>query len=183
MWLLPNQRLRGEVLNNNGEPLANASVMLLKSGDSSLIKGIMTTQEGRFSFDKVASGSYLVTTTFIGYKQVSSTVFEANNEHIELPPLRLSQKEEKLSGVTISARKPLIEQTIDRLVINVAGNITASGSTALDILERSPGVIVDRQNNSIAINGKDGVVVMMNGRITTYAGIGTGTFAGRHACR
>lgn len=158
-------RVKGRVLNTNGEPLANASVVLLKSGDSSLIKGMMTTQEGRFSFDKVASGSYLVTSTFIGYKQVSSNVFVANNEHIELPPLRLSQKEEKLSDVTIAARKPLIEQTIDRLVINVAGNITASGSTALDILERSPGVVVDRQNNSIAINGKDGVVVMMNGRL------------------
>ncbi|HEY1202651.1 MAG TPA: carboxypeptidase-like regulatory domain-containing protein, partial [Niastella sp.] len=158
-------KVKGRVLNTNGEPLANASVMLLRSGDSSLIKGMMTTQEGRFSFDKVASGSYLVTSTFIGYKQVSSNIFVTNNEHIELPPLRLSQKEEKLSNVTIAARKPLIEQTIDRLVINVAGNITSSGSTALDILERSPGVIVDRQNNSIAINGKDGVVVMMNGRI------------------
>src|SRR5687767_6382375 len=72
-------KVKGRVLNINGEPLANASVLLLKSGDSSLIKGMMTTQEGRFSFDKVASGSYLVTTTFIGYKQVSSTVFEVNN--------------------------------------------------------------------------------------------------------
>ncbi|OQP61953.1 hypothetical protein A3860_30135 [Niastella vici] len=159
-------KVQGRVLNNNGEPLANASVLLLRSKDSSLIKGMMTVQEGRFRFDKVASGSYLVTSTFIGYKQVYSNVFVANNEHIELPPLRLSQKEEKLSGITVAARKPLIEQTIDRLVINVAGNITASGSTALDILERSPGIIVDRQNNSIAINGKDGVVVMMNGRIT-----------------
>lgn len=159
-------KVQGRVLNNNGEPLANASVLLLRSDDSSLIKGMMTAQEGRFRFDKVASGSYLVTSTFIGFKQVYSNVFVANNEHIELPPLRLSQKEEKLSGVTVAARKPLIEQTIDRLVINVAGNITASGSTALDILERSPGVIVDRQNNSISINGKDGVVVMMNGRLS-----------------
>lgn len=159
-------KVMGRILDINGEPLANASVLLLKSGDSSLIKGMMTTQEGKFSFDKVAVGSYLVTTTFIGYKQISSSVFVVNNDHIELPTLRLSQKEEKLSRVTIAARKPLIEQTIDRLVINVAGNITASGSTALDILERSPGVIVDRQNNSIAINGKDGVVVMMNGRLT-----------------
>ena len=48
-------RVKGRVLNNNNEPLANASVLLLKSGDSSLIKGMMTTQEGRFSFDQVMS--------------------------------------------------------------------------------------------------------------------------------
>ena len=159
-------KVHGIVKNNNGEPLVNASVMLLNSVDSSLIKGIMTVREGKFSFDRVASGSYLVASTYVGYKQVYSQVFVARNESIELPPLTLSQKEGKLSHVTVTARKPLIEQTIDRLVINVASNITAAGSTALDILERSPGVIVDRQNNSLSINGKDGVVVMMNGKIS-----------------
>ncbi len=159
-------KVRGVVVNNNGEPLMNASVMLLNATDSSLIKGIMTIKEGRFSFDKVASGSYLVASTYIGYKQAYSAVFIAKNENIELSPLRLSQAEANLSHVTITAKKPLIEQTIDRLVINVASNITASGSTALDVLERSPGVLVDRQNNSVSINGKDGVVVMMNGKIS-----------------
>ena len=159
-------KVHGIVVNNNGEPLVNASVMLLNSVDSSLIKGIMTLKEGRFNFDKVASGSYLVASTYVGYRQVYSQVFTAKNENIELPPLTLLQREGKLSHVTVTARKPLIEQTIDRLVINVASNITAAGSTALDILERSPGVIVDRQNNSLSINGKDGVVVMINGRIS-----------------
>lgn len=159
-------KVRGIVLNYNGEPLANASVMLLNAVDSSLIKGIMTAKEGKFSFEKVASGSYLVASTYVGYRQVYSDIFVARNSNIELPPLTLSQKENKLSGVTVTARKPLIEQTIDRLVINVAGNITSAGSTALDILERSPGIIVDRQNNTLSVNGKDGVVVMMNGRIS-----------------
>ncbi|HEY9342587.1 MAG TPA: outer membrane beta-barrel family protein, partial [Hanamia sp.] len=55
---------------------------------------------------------------------------------------------------------------IDRLVINVAGSITAAGGTALEVLERSPGVIVDRQNNSVVVNGKNGVVIMINGKIS-----------------
>ena len=159
-------KVQGIVVNNNGDPLVNASVMLLSSNDSSLIKGIMTIKEGRFNFDKVASGSYLVASTYVGFRQAYSQVFIAKNENIELPPLKLSQEEATLSHVTVKARKPLIEQTIDRLVINVANNITASGSTALDILERSPGVMVDRQNNTLSINGKDGVVVMLNGRIS-----------------
>lgn len=159
-------KVRGLVLDIVGAPLDNASVLLLNSRDSSLVKGMMTTREGRYSFEKVSLGSYLVATTYIGYKQVYSPVFQAgSNDNIELSTLRLSQKETKLSKVTVTARKPLIEQTIDRLVINVANNITSAGSTVLDVLERSPGVIVDRRNNTLSINGKDGVVVMMNGKI------------------
>jgi hypothetical protein len=63
------------------------------------------------------------------------------------------------------AKKPLFEQKTDRMVINVANNIVAAGTTALDVLERSPGILVDRQNNGISINGKDGVVVMINNKI------------------
>ena len=51
------------------------------------------------------------------------------------------------------------------MVINVENSITSAGSTALDVLERSPGVMVDRLNNALSINGKNGVVVMINGKI------------------
>ncbi|HEY8690455.1 MAG TPA: hypothetical protein VIM07_14565 [Chitinophagaceae bacterium] len=55
----------------------------------------------------------------------------------------------------------MFEQKIDRMVINVKNSITDAGGTALDVLEKSPGVTMNRQNNSIAINGKNGVVVMI----------------------
>jgi hypothetical protein len=51
------------------------------------------------------------------------------------------------------------------MVVNVQSTITAAGSTALDVLERSPGIIVDRQNNAIIMGGKEGVVIMINGKI------------------
>ncbi|MEP6750771.1 MAG: outer membrane beta-barrel family protein, partial [Bacteroidota bacterium] len=63
-------------------------------------------------------------------------------------------------------KKPLLEQKIDRLVINVENSITSAGSTALEILERSPGVIVDHQNNLITMNGKNGVELMINGKMS-----------------
>ena len=60
----------------------------------------------------------------------------------------------------------MLEQKIDRLIINVASSITSAGNTALEVLERSPGVIVDHQNNIISMNGKNGVVLMINGKIS-----------------
>src|SRR5205085_3545252 len=72
----------------------------------------------------------------------------------------------QLSGVTLLSKKPMFEQKIDRMVINVKGSITSAGGSALEVLEKSPGVVVNRQSNAIALNGKDGVVVMINGKIS-----------------
>jgi outer membrane receptor protein involved in Fe transport len=159
-------KVSGSVVDINGGSLVNANVLLLNSKDSSLVKGVMTTKDGGFSFEKVGEGSYLVTSTYIGYRQVYSSPFRiGEKDNLDLATLRLTDKDVTLDKVTVTTRKPLFEQTIDRMVINVANNITTAGSTALDVLERSPGVMVDRQNNSLAINGKDGVVVMINGKI------------------
>jgi outer membrane receptor protein involved in Fe transport len=71
-----------------------------------------------------------------------------------------------LGEVTVATQKPLFEQQIDKLVVNVQSTLTAAGSTALDVLERSPGVVVNRQNNALSLSGKSGVVVMINGKIS-----------------
>lgn len=159
-------KLQGTVTSNKNQPLTDASVLLLNSKDSSLIKGLFTLAGGRYSFDKISPGNYIVSASYSGYKQVYSPVVTiAENETKEMVTLNLSEKVSSLNEVTVVARKPLFEQKIDRMVINVASNITSAGSTVLDVLERSPGIIVDRQNNGLSINGKDGVVVMINGRL------------------
>ncbi|MEL0302006.1 MAG: TonB-dependent receptor, partial [Flavobacteriaceae bacterium] len=43
---------------------------------------------------------------------------------------------------------------------------SASGSSILDILERTPGILIDRQNESISMLGKEGVNVMINGKMS-----------------
>ena len=67
--------------------------------------------------------------------------------------------------MNITAKKPMFEQKIDRMVINVANSITNTGSTALEVLMRSPGVTVKQQNNTLSINGKDGVILILNGKV------------------
>lgn len=70
-----------------------------------------------------------------------------------------------LKTVTVSAKKPFYETRLGRIVINVASSVVSSGSSVLDILERSPGVTVSRQSSSITLNGKEGVGLMINGRV------------------
>ncbi len=159
--------IRGTVVDGQNKPLVNASVLLLQTKDSSLVKGSLTDGKGSFSFQNMQPGSYLITSSFSGLKAVYTPSFRYNNkEDVHIPALKLTQKETELATVTLTAKKPLFEQKMDRMVINIASSVTGVGSTALDVLERAPGIVVDRQNNAIAMNGKDGVVVMMNGKIS-----------------
>ncbi|MFI5131800.1 MAG: outer membrane beta-barrel protein [Chitinophagales bacterium] len=159
--------LRGTVMDAKGQPLANASVLLLNSTDSALVRGSVSLKDGEYGFSNIPPGSYIVSSTFAGLKQVYSNVINVTlNEEKKIDALRFAENEILLSTISVTAKKPLVEQKIDRMVINVAGSITAAGNSALEVLQRSPGITVDQQNNTLSMNGKSGVVVMINGRIS-----------------
>ncbi|MEC5143738.1 outer membrane beta-barrel family protein [Chitinophaga sp. 212800010-3] len=70
----------------------------------------------------------------------------------------------RLNEVVIQATKPVFRQQPYGTIVNVGSSVLTRGSSALEVLERSPGVFIDRRNNSIALNGKSGVTVMLNGK-------------------
>jgi len=70
-----------------------------------------------------------------------------------------------LSGVTVRGERPLLQQQQAGVVVNVENSLLSKGSSVLEVIERSPGVLVDRRNNGIALNGKEGVAVMIDGRL------------------
>jgi hypothetical protein len=150
------------------KPIQFANVLLLKSKDSSLVKGMISDATGKYSFENIRNGKYLISATYTGMSQVFSQLFEItpDKKEISIGIIYLKNSDVKLKGVTVAAKKPMFEQKIDRMVINVKNSITDAGGTALDVLEKSPGVSVNRQNNTIAVNGKNGVVVMINGKIS-----------------
>ncbi|HZH37021.1 MAG TPA: carboxypeptidase-like regulatory domain-containing protein, partial [Flavisolibacter sp.] len=157
----------GTLIDNGGKPIANATAVLLKAKDSSVVKGTVSNSSGEFVFDNVRTDRYLVQWTITGFQQQVSPVFTfENGSSKDLGAVQLAEKPAVLNAVTVQAKKPLFEQQIDRMVVNVAASITSSGSNVLEVLERSPGITVDRQNGAIAMNGKDGIVLMINGRLS-----------------
>lgn len=164
--------ISGIVLDNSEKPFEHASVLLLNAKDSLLVKGTLTEKNGAFNFENIAAGTYLVSASFSGFGTKYTAVFTLNsgNEKFETPAIKL-EPEQSLAAVTVTARKPLYEMKIDRLVINVAAAITYTGISALDVLERSPGVSVNRATNALSINGKNGLIVMINGK-RNYMDIG-----------
>jgi len=158
--------VHGKIVDTIGRPVANANVLLVNSKDSVLVKGGLTDQQGAYSFQNVKAGKYRITATRTGNKPAFGEPFDVTDksENLDMATLQLEKADVILSTVTVTAKKPLYEQKIDRLVINVAAAITYAGISALDVLERSPGVMVSRMTHSISVNGKSGVIIMINGK-------------------
>ena len=169
LFVLPLQaqvKVYGNAGDAGNKQVAGANVLLLNHKDSLLVKGTITTASGNFKFENIKPGRYLISITYTGYKQLYSKPLDVNSEDINAGNFLLAKEEKELTAVTVVARKPMFEQKIDRMVINVKNSITSAGGTALEVLEKSPGVIVNHQSNSISLSGKEGVVVMINGKIS-----------------
>jgi iron complex outermembrane receptor protein len=69
-----------------------------------------------------------------------------------------------LKAAVIRAEKPLFRHQLNGTVVNAGNSILTKGSNTLEVLERSPGIVIDRRSNSISLNGKSGVVILLNGK-------------------
>lgn len=157
--------IQGRINDVANRGIAFANVLLLNHSDSLLIKGAITDDSGNFTLSDVADGDYLIESYMIGYtKSYSATIRLSGGRTINLNPIVLSEAIRELDEVTVRAARPLYEMKMGKMVINVQSSITSAGLTAIDVLERSPGVFVNRQNNSFSLGGKDGVIVLMNGK-------------------
>ena len=163
--LIAQVQMTGEVKDNNDRPIPFANILLLHPPDSSLVLGTISDEAGAFSLN-APSGSYIINISMIGYQPVFSPVkISASPPKGHFDTFYLSENIQRLDEIVVKGQKPLFEKQIDRTVINVQSSITSAGSTVLQVLEKSPGVSVNRQNNSIAMNGKTGVLIMINGKV------------------
>jgi iron complex outermembrane receptor protein len=70
----------------------------------------------------------------------------------------------KLQDVTVTSRKPMIEIKADKTIFNVENSINATGSNALELLQKSPGIQVDN-NDKYSMKGKTGVKIYVDGKM------------------
>src|SRR6516225_3196733 len=76
--------IHGKVVNSKNEAAVNATVMLLHSKDSSLIKAMVSDNNGAYVFNNVKNGSYLIASNFLGYKQAYSDIFTTDRSHNDM---------------------------------------------------------------------------------------------------
>lgn len=163
------QTISGSIKNHKGHAVSGATVSLLKAADSSVVKLQGSKEDGSFSFTATEQGHYVVTAGSVGYGTSSTSPFILTDKDVQLPEIILTETFRKMETIVISAKKPLVQVKGDRTILNVEGTINAIGNTVLELLRKSPGVSVD-QEDRIAMNGKNGVQVFVDGRPTPLAG-------------
>lgn len=153
--------IEGKVVSNGDEPVSLATVILL-SADSSFIVGEHTDDSGHFSIEVQALSGFLSVSSL----EYQDTVI-AFDDQTRMPiTIRLLPANHTLSEVSVTGRRMLVEQKADRMVYNVGTDNASAGSNALQVLSRLPGIFVDPQGGTISLTGKDGVLVMINNRLT-----------------
>ncbi|WP_184550370.1 TonB-dependent receptor [Mucilaginibacter sp. FT3.2] len=161
--------LSGKVKGADTRPLDGATIYLRTAVDSVLVKTVAADAAGRYSFVALKAGSYKLSVSIIGYETYKSQLVQLSKDLI-LPDIILQQAGKELKEVAVVAQKQLVEHKIDRTVVNVGAMLGNAGNTAMDVLEKSPGVMVD-QNGAISLNGSGTVKIFIDDKPTYLSGI------------
>jgi hypothetical protein len=161
------QSIKGNIKDESNQPVQGATVTLLH-GQDSVVKMEITQPDGSFTFQNITRGSYAVTISTVGHATVRSADFVLDS-FVQLLPITLQKASKSLGGIVITAKKPLIQVKADKTIINVEGSVNATGNTVLELLRKSPGVTLDKDDR-IGLNGKNGVRVYVDGRPLPLSG-------------
>lgn len=161
--------IRGDVRDAKGQPVPFATIALLNASDSTLAKAGTTTDMGGFELTTSTAGVYRLSVSAVGMARQTTPIFSVSaGQTVVTEPIAMLASATNLSEVKVVARKPLIEVLPDKLVFNVESSLNATGSTALELLQKSPGVVVDRDDN-VLLQGSAGVRVFINGKPSPLA--------------
>ncbi|PWG82664.1 TonB-dependent receptor domain-containing protein [Pararcticibacter amylolyticus] len=157
----------GTVTDAGKKPLDYATVSVLTKADSSVVKTMFTNDKGHFNFRGLKESEYFVSVSSVGFKKFTGKSFSlsSQNPQFHVEPIQLQPESRELKEVSITAQKPFIERKADKLIVNVENSSVSVGSTALEVLQKAPGVSVDKDDN-IALKGQQGVMIMVDGKQT-----------------
>jgi len=163
-------KITGEIKDNNGKAVNAATIMLFRAKDSVLVKTEVTNTTGVYEFRQVKPGNYFTRTSVVNMQPTSSAAISVKEgETVTAPAIALKIGNKQLQGVTVTSKKPMIEVKADKTIVNVEGTINAVGNDGLELLRKSPGVMVDKDDN-ISLSGKNGVKIYIDGKPSPLSG-------------
>ncbi|WPQ62337.1 TonB-dependent receptor [Chitinophaga sancti] len=168
---LPVSKIIGKIVQADQQPVNAATISLLVAGNTQPVKFEVSATDGSFSFEDIRPGIYTIVATAVGHLKYESAPFtiDSSNNQTTLPVFIMSKADIELKEVAVTAKKSFIEQKIDRTVVNVDAMISNAGTTALEVLEKAPGVRVD-PNGTISLKGQQGVTIFIDDKPSYLSG-------------
>lgn len=165
--IIARSQVSGRLAAADGSPVPFAGAALMRSTDSVIVRSALSDENGGFTLSAVPSGNYIIKISSLGYENYFSPSIVLGPLHpvYDAGTIILKTAGRQLGEVVIRSSRPLVQQEAGGLVVNVQSSLLAKGSSVLQVLSRSPGVIIDPQTNAISLNGKSGVMVMLDGKL------------------
>src|SRR6187397_3646176 len=74
-------KVSGVITDESQKPLQSVSVSLLRSKDSSLVKIAVTNKEGKYEFENIIEGKFLLTVSSVGFQKKFGQSLEISTEN------------------------------------------------------------------------------------------------------
>jgi outer membrane cobalamin receptor len=155
--------IKGSVYDENQNPLSYCAYSLMK--DTTTILGGYCDENGNFVISNVKYGDYKLKIEFLGYES-KIIDFKLDKEVLDLGKITLKAEGIRLKEQQVIAQPPIITYEQGKRVIKPSENVVNLGGTAIDVIEKVPGVSVD-QNDNIQIRGSSNITLLINSRPTT----------------
>lgn len=158
--------ISGTVVDKSGNiPIESADVSLLNSGDSTLVKGISSDKDGKFTFSGIPFGKYTVRANFIGYStmNIKGVIISQDKAAVTLDPIKLTSGTTTTEEILVETEKSAIQFDGDKKIFNVAQNPMNQTGSAIELLKNIPSVSVDADGN-VSLRGNTNVKITVDGR-------------------
>lgn len=158
--------INGTVVDEEQSPIFFATVAIYNASDSVMISAESTDDNGQFTLNNIKDGDYYLIATMLGFAdQTLSDITLPNNKDYNFN-IEMQTDATILSTVEIKAKVPLMEQRADKLIVNVADNITNTSGNLLDVMKKVPGMLVI--NDRLSMAGSGTPTILLNGKSTQY---------------
>lgn len=167
--LLIAQSITGKVKGDDGNAIAYATVNLVDS----ILKDkdyAIADQQGQFSFNAIVKEGDIILVSMVGFQALQYKVAKDSLSLLQNLTLVMKRSDRyRIDEVLVEGKKPMIELKPGKVIYNLDNSALVQTSSMIDILGKAPGVIVNPQDESISLNGKN-VLILIDGKKTYLDG-------------
>ena len=150
------QSVSGSLVDEKGNPVSFANVVLLSSKDSSFVQGTISNEQGIFSIDQT-SGNNILRISCLGFIPMTKA-------YAQFPVTIVMHEDVNLLGeVVVKGNRPSYKLTAEGLQTHVQGTVLSKMGTAEDVLKHIPGL--QKKNDAYEVFGKGSPIIYVNGRL------------------
>src|SRR5258708_26684257 len=168
----PKGNIRGKVIDSvTKQPVDYAPISVYKDGNASPINGVVSDPTGNFVITNLNPGEYSIAIDYMGYrkKTINHLTINASASNISLGTIYITPIQSQLKTVEIVGTAPVVENKIDKMVYNVANDLTSQGGSASDVLQKVPQITVDIDGN-VQLQGNSNIRFLINGKPSSIFG-------------